>query len=72
MPIRTTPTTRRPIFLGINLSNEEHAALILLAEREGLPKSLYARRELRRIMRSAALPADLLAALNIQATNTAP
>lgn len=37
----------RPLILGIRISKEESRALIAQAKREGLPKSLYARRILR-------------------------
>ncbi|MDX9690751.1 MAG: hypothetical protein RBT70_09910 [Alphaproteobacteria bacterium] len=38
---------RRPMYLGIKLSKEENRAIVNLAKREGLPKSLYARQILR-------------------------
>lgn len=38
---------KRPMYLGIKLSKEENRAILALARREGLPKSLYARQILR-------------------------
>ena len=38
---------QRTEYLGIKLSKEENKAIIRMARREGLPKSLYARQILR-------------------------
>lgn len=70
------PTTKRnrPVFLGVQLNEIESAALLLLADREGLGKSSYARRALLRDFQRAAqsLPPDLLTALNIQQAEPLP
>ena len=56
----------RPIVFGMRLSEPEEHAILLLAKREGLPKSLFARRILRLAINDHAkhLPADLLRTLN--------
>lgn len=70
------PATKRnrPVFLGMHLNDAESTALLLLADREGLGKSSYARRALLRDFQQAAhsLPADLLTALNIQQAEPLP
>ncbi|MBI3173300.1 MAG: hypothetical protein HYZ25_06255 [Chloroflexi bacterium] len=70
----TTTKRNRRVFLGVQLNDFESAALLLLAEREGLGKSSYARRALLRDFQQAAqsLPADLLTALNIQQAEPLP
>ncbi len=58
----------RPIVFSMRLSTAEEHAVELLANAEGLPKTIYARHILRLAMKSKAaatvLPADLIAALN--------
>lgn len=65
-----TMKSSRPEYLGIKLTKEENAALILWANSEGLPKSNLARRVLRLALRDAAkskiFPTELCAALNIR------